>query len=170
MILNFRDKIWQKLNIEISWKLRQISDCNCRLFDQISKRRVYQNSLSHHSEKITHTNLCCFVDWSNPQMSFSFTYLPTNKQKIAHRLHAFFCLSYRFTNSCEVPWNISIWKRLSQSRKKSTKLTNLETLHNTADLNFISKARRAYCAELSPLLIRNYPLQPEMFSQSQSWW
>jgi hypothetical protein len=117
----FRDKIWQKLNTEISWTLRQISNFNRRPFYRILKRRVHQKSLSRQSEKITHNKLYCFIDWINWQWSFSvilFAY--KQKKKIAHRLHSLFllrCLNCHFKNSGMVPCNIYTWKGVSHERK-----------------------------------------------------
>ena len=70
VILDFTDTIWQKPNPEIVWTLRQISDCIRRPFYQISTWYIHQNTLNRHSEKLTHNNLYCFIDWFNPTVEF----------------------------------------------------------------------------------------------------
>lgn len=79
--MDFCDKVWQKPNTEISWTVRQISDCSCRLLYQISNWCVHQNSLIGHAEKVTHNDLYCFIDWLNQQWLLFFVYWPTSKKK-----------------------------------------------------------------------------------------
>ena len=69
--LHFLDTAWRQLNTELSCTLWQIAGCDFRQLYQISNWCVHQNSLPiRHTEKLTHSNLFCFVDWLNQQRSF----------------------------------------------------------------------------------------------------
>ena len=95
MNLDFRDTIWQKLNTEISWTLRQISDCNCRPLRQIWNWYVCSSSFIDYIQKLTHDNLYRFIHWLNQHWSFIvilFAY--KQKRKKACDLHSFFYFAY----------------------------------------------------------------------------
>ena len=88
---HFLDIAWRELNTEIRCTLWQISGCDCRQLYQISKWCVHQNSLLiRHTEKLTHRNLFCFVEWLNWQRSF-IAVLSTSKKKRAYGILSLFC-------------------------------------------------------------------------------
>jgi hypothetical protein len=65
--LDFCDKLWHKQNTEISWMLRQTSECNCRPSYWIWISCVHHNSLIDHTEKLIYNNFtfmspCIIID------------------------------------------------------------------------------------------------------------
>jgi hypothetical protein len=80
--LDFGDALWQKLNKETSWTLRQISDCTCRPLYRIANWRVHQNSLFLHSEKLTHHHSYCWlIDWTGSEIYYYFICLQAKKKE-----------------------------------------------------------------------------------------
>ena len=117
--VGFRDTAWQKLNMEISWAMRQSSCYNCRPLHGSSNSHVHHNSLIGNTERLTDNNLYCFTDSLNRQWSFIFHLFAqqTKKKRLRTTFPFFNCLYCQLENTVGVSWNISVWKRVPHTRK-----------------------------------------------------
>ena len=152
-------------------------NCNRRPIYRISKRRVNQNSLSHQSQKIAQNKLYCFIDWFNLQWSFSVILLACKKKEPTLCLPLFYYVAFIANSKIAVRFRVIFIPGKEFHRSESNQYSNQQssliqksyTILQTSTSTWSPKLEWEYLAGLTPLLIRNYPLQLEMFCRSQSW-
>ena len=102
----------------------------CHQLQQISNRNLHQNRLIRHAEKLTHYNIYCFTDWSNRE--WRYCHLPTRTQNTLGLLFLFLLSLYcQLKNMGGIPWNVSAWKSVPQTKKfKQSPTYSFQTLYS----------------------------------------